>query len=301
MDNRNTDSGEAVAVVRDVTVTFDGYVTRALAHVDLEIRRGEVLGVLGAKDAGKSTLLRLLAGRLRPTEGAVKVFRRSPRWGAISSRIGYVPGKSGLDRPGGFLSRIFTRKAESSPAARGGAGLTQAIMGGRDLIVLDEPFDGASPAETVELKSLIQDLAARGKTVVLSGDSLTDTKDICNRLVILHDGMIRAVGSLEELLNAPGALRFLAPVLPSEIAARIGEMLRRELARGAVLAQPIAVSVEKSPEQPGVSSTADEHLTHLTKSIESVPSPERPSRPENAIDHEKLQELTKSPKPDRSE
>ncbi len=145
MDNRKTDSGEVVAVVRDVTVTFDGYVTRALARVNLEIRRGEILGVLGAKDAGKSTLLRLLAGRLRPAEGAVKVFRRSPRWGAIRSRIGYVPGKSGLNHPRGFLSRIFRRKAETS------AGLTQAIMGGRELILLDEPFHGVSPSETVDL------------------------------------------------------------------------------------------------------------------------------------------------------
>lgn len=301
MDNRKTDSGEVVAALRDVTVTFDGYVTRALAHVNLEIRRGEILGVLGAKDAGKSTLLQLLAGRLRPAEGAVKVFRRSPRWGAIRSRIGYVPGKSGLDRSRGFLSRIFRRKAGSSPAARGGAGLTQAMMGGRDLVILDEPFDGANPAETLELKSLIQELPARGKTVVLSGDSLTDAKDICNRLVILHDGMIRAAGSLEELLNAPGALRFLAPVLPADIAGRIGKILREELARGSVPHQPSIVPPEKPTEQPHVSPTPDEQLTHLTKPVESAPLPERSSRPESAIDHEKLQELTKSPEPDRSE
>src|SRR5579872_7277399 len=95
--DRRVNSSEIVATMRDVTVTFDGYLTRALARIDLEVRRGEAFGILGPKGAGKSTLLRILAGRLRPTEGKVKVFGRSPRRGSTKARIGYVPGRADAD------------------------------------------------------------------------------------------------------------------------------------------------------------------------------------------------------------
>lgn len=291
---------EIIATIRDVTVTFDGYMTRALARVNLEVRRGQIFGVLGAEGAGKSTLLRLLAGRLRPTEGSVKVFGRSPRWGSTKARIGYVPGKSEMERPRGFVRRIFRRKAESAQAGAGGMpGLTQAIMGGRDLIILDEPFAEAAPAEKAELKALIRELIGRGKTVIISSDSLADTKDVCERVAVLHEGRIQAVGSLPQLLGAPGALRFLAPVLPPEIAGRIAEILRQELAREIALAKPLPAAPQGPKQEPGSAPGADEHLTPLTRPTESVQPAEQPGSPAaNAIDHEKLEGLTKPPKPE---
>src|SRR5579871_3496616 len=225
---RKNNSSEIIATMRDVTVTFDGYMTRALARVDLELCRGEVLGILGAKGAGKSTLLRLLAGRLRPTEGKVKVFGRSPRGGSTKARIGYVPGKADADRPAGFFGRLFGRKkAQTAPG--GGAGLTQAIMGGRDLVILDEPFVEMGPAEKSELKVLIRELAGRGKTVIVTGETLVDTKDVADRLLIIHEGRVLAVGSLQEMVNAPGAIRFLATVVPAEVDRQIAKILQREI------------------------------------------------------------------------
>ena len=291
--------GEMIASVRDVTITFDGYMTRALARVSLEVKQGEIFGVLGAQGAGKSTLLRLLAGRLRPTEGAVKVFGRSPRWGSTRARIGYVPGKSELELPLGFFSRMIRRKTESTQSgARGMPGLTQAVMGARDLIILDEPFDEAAPAEKAELKALIRELIGRGKTVIISSDSLVDAKDICGRVAILHEGRIQAVGSLPQLLQAPAALQLLAPVLPPEIAGRIAEILRHELAGETVLAKPAAAAQQPKPE-PGVAPSADDHLTQLTKPAENVsPAEQQGSPAANAIDHEKLEGLTKPTKPE---
>src|SRR6516162_5866616 len=165
MANRRTDPGEIIATVRDVTMTFDGYLTRALARIDMDVRRGEVLGIVGARGAGKSTLLRILAGRQRPTEGAVKVFGRSPR-GSTKARIGYVPGKAESDKPPGFLGRLFGGRKESP----GGAGLTQAVMGGRDLVILDEPFADLGVTEKKELKTLVRELAGSGKTVIITGE-----------------------------------------------------------------------------------------------------------------------------------
>src|SRR6185312_7936477 len=107
-------SREVVAVLRDVTMTYDGYQTRALTRVNLDFRRGEVVGVLGAEGAGKSTVLKILAGRLGPSEGTVKVFGRSPRRGS-RTRVGYLPGKIDASRPPGFFRRLFAGKKDPSP------------------------------------------------------------------------------------------------------------------------------------------------------------------------------------------
>src|SRR4051794_6785849 len=126
--NPKINPAEIVASLRDVTVTYDGYQTRALNHVTVEFRRGEVTGLLGAIGAGKSTLFKVLAGQIAPTEGKVKVFDRSPRVGA-KARVGYLPGKVDLNRPPGFVDRLLGRKRKSSPGGRGVARLAQAMLG----------------------------------------------------------------------------------------------------------------------------------------------------------------------------
>ena len=173
----------------------------------MEFRRGEVTGVLGTKGAGKSTVLKILAGQLAPTEGTAKVFGRSPRHGS-KARVGYLPGKVDPTRPAGFVDRLLGRK-KSPPAGRGVARLAQAMLGNRDLLVLDDPFADLEPAEMAEAKALIRDMVARGKTVILSSDALMDVKDLCERLVILHEGKVQAIGTLAELLAGGGAIRFL--------------------------------------------------------------------------------------------
>jgi hypothetical protein len=78
------------AQLERVQVTFDGFASLALTDINLEVGRGEILGLIGPEGSGKSTLLRLLAGRLRPSDGKVKVFGGSPRRSAIRARIGYL-------------------------------------------------------------------------------------------------------------------------------------------------------------------------------------------------------------------
>lgn len=295
--NRRTDSGEIIATMRDVTVTFDGYLTRALSRVGFDVRRGEVFGIVGAKGAGKSTLLRLLAGRMRPTEGKVKVFGRSARRGSVKARIGYVPGKADAEQARGFFSRLFGRKKEAQNVA--GSGLTQAIMGGRDVVILDEPFADLNPTEKKELKALIRELAGRGKTVIIAGETLVDTKDVADRLLVVHEGKILAVGSLRELVNAPNAVRFLAPVLPPEMGERIAKILQREIA--VELASTTGVSkVSESPseQKPKEAPTPDEHLAKLAQGAEDAAPAGQMPREENSIDHDKLEELTKPGKPE---
>ena len=264
-----------VAALRDVTVTYDGYQTRALSHVNVEFRRGEITGVLGAKGAGKSTAFKILAGQMAPTEGKVKVFDRSPRAGA-KARVGYLPGKVDLNRPPGFVDRLLGRKRKASPAGRGIARLAQAMLGNRDLLVLDDPFAELEPAEFAEAKALIRDMASRGKTVVLSSDSLMDVKDLCERFVILHEGKIQASGTLAELLSSASAIRFLPAVLPADIVGRVLAVLREE-----ILKQQEKTSIAVSSIRPPVN---------------AEPGGQRPKK-NDAIDYEKLEGLTKPRSP----
>ena len=228
---------EVVATFKNVTAAFDSYQVRALSDVSLSVRRGEVFAVLGGKGSGKSTLLRLLAGKLVPADGSVRVFGRSP--GATRPRIGYLAGRpapgtpSGWRRWLGWFSNPRPPGAEPpgedsrlSEARR--AQLRQAVLGNRELIVLDDAFEGLDNAGREEIKALISELAARGKTIVLGAKSLRDVRDSCDRLCILHEGKLQAVGTLEELLTHPEAVRFLAPVLSLDLKQQLLSAIRQE-------------------------------------------------------------------------
>jgi len=284
---------EIVAILRDVTVTYDGYQTRALSHAGVEFRRGEVTGVLGAKGAGKTTALKILAGQLAPTEGTVRVFGRSPRRGA-KARIGYLPGKVDLNRPSGFVDRLFGRKRIASPAGRGVARLAQAMLGNRDLLVLDDPFAGLEPVELAEAKALIREMVSRGKTVILSSDALMDVKDLCERLVILHEGKVQASGALAELLSGANAIRFLPAILPGDVVERVLRVLREEILVSS--SETISSVAPGDGGEAGAVGRTQERLTPLTRPAAATPGPSE-GNPDGAVDHQKLEGLVKPPTP----
>ena len=179
-------SSGVIAIMRNVTMTYNGWQTRSLNNFDIEIRQGEVFTLLGPRGSGKSTALKILAGRLRPTEGKVKVFGRSPRTTKAKTRIGYLPQRVGDERPGGFagivsfvkeliLGREPARPAQQSEKSQQKGQrrqkLAHAILGNRDLVILDEPFSDLNADDCHELKEMILMLAWRGKTIVMSSDS----------------------------------------------------------------------------------------------------------------------------------
>jgi ABC-2 type transport system ATP-binding protein len=262
-----------IAMMRDVTVTYDGYMTRALARVNLDVRRGEVLGVLGPKGAGKSTVLKILAGRMSPTEGKAKVFGGSPRRGGAKARVGYLSEAADSGKPQGFFGRFFGGESASPSTSKGNARLTQAVLGNRDLLVLDEPFAGLDAAEKTEAAGLVRELAGRGKTVIISSDALMDIKDLCHRLVIFHEGKVQAVGTLAELLTMGAAARFLPAILPRETVERVLKVLREEILGGAAVSQTSPAPQEGSADIP-------EEIKANAK-------------PNDSIDHEKLEGLAR--------
>jgi ABC-2 type transport system ATP-binding protein len=315
MSNQTNSTGwrsEAVAVMRHVTRFFEnpGFV-RALTNVSFDIRRGEVFGLLGPKGSGKSTALRILSGNLSTSEGKVKVFGRSPRRRSVKSRTGYLAqddsnaARHFFARIVSFLSQLFARnRAENTPSPpqtfrRRRASLAQILAKAPELIILDEPFAGLDPVGCAEIKDLLLALIRRGKTIVLSGDSLYEARDVCTRMAVLYAGSIQAIGTLPDLLTHPEAIRFMAPLLPPATAECVRDIICRDLLSPG--AQAAASQPDATAETPAMQPSNSEHFANemlsplLKKQVSLSVEPAAPALAH--IDHEKLASLIRQTEP----
>ncbi len=205
---------------------------RALKALDLEIRQGEVFGLLGPNGSGKTTTIKLVLGLLFPTEGEALVFGRDATDVSKNERIGYLPEESYLYRflnaeeTLDFYGRLFDMSAaerkkrskelidlvglnhakrrqlkEYSKGMTRRIGLAQALINDPELILLDEPTSGLDPLGTREIKDLTLKLKRQGKTVVMCSHLLADVQDVCDRIAILHNGELKELGRVDALLK----------------------------------------------------------------------------------------------------
>jgi len=267
-DSQNIAADKVVAV-RGLTKVFKDLwgrpKARAVDGVDFEIRRGEVFGLLGPNGSGKSTTIKILLGLLYQTSGYVEVLGRSPREIVTKERIGYLPEESYLYRyltaaeTLNFYGHVFAlsaddrrlrteqllemvglkgtgtrRVGEFSKGMQRRLGLAQALINDPELIILDEPTAGLDPVGCREVKDVIQALARRGKTIILSSHLLADVEDVCDRVVIYYGGKIQASGPLRELLAKPDSLRFTTPALSRSLVEEVLAVMRREAAPDSV-------------------------------------------------------------------
>ncbi len=217
-----------VIVVDNVTKLY-GRVA-AVRGVSLEVRSGEVLGLLGPNGSGKTTLLRMLTGYLSPSAGRLTVAGHDTVRDAMAARrrIGYVPESVPLYshmRVGEFLAfmarlRGVPRGAEAGAIARVGEhlGLTevmaapirtlsrgyrqrvaiaQALVHEPDVVILDEPTNGLDPRQIIETRKLIQGLAGE-RTVLISSHILGEIEKVAHRVAILLRGELLAVRAVAE-------------------------------------------------------------------------------------------------------
>jgi ABC-2 type transport system ATP-binding protein len=204
----------------------------ALNALDLEIKKGQIFGLLGPNGSGKTTTIKLLLGLLFPTTGEGYVFGEPSGKVEKNERIGYLPEESYLYRflnaeeTLDFYGRLFNISAEVrekraaelidmvglnadkkrilreySKGMRQRIGLAQALINDPDLIILDEPTSGLDPLGTRWMKDLILDLKKKGKTILMCSHRLDDVQDVCDEIAILFNGDLQERGAVDRLVE----------------------------------------------------------------------------------------------------
>jgi ABC-2 type transport system ATP-binding protein len=213
--------------IRATGLTKDYGNGHGLFALDLDVRRGEVLGFLGPNGAGKSTTMRLLVDLIRPTAGTATLLGRDSRAGGLElrRRVGFLPGdftlypkltgravlqhlaavRGGVDarvRDGlveRFGAQLDRPVRELSTGNRQKLGLVQAFMHEPELLILDEPIAGLDPLVQQRFHALLGEVAAEGRTVFLSSHTLSEVERVADRVAILRKGRLVVVDSLERL------------------------------------------------------------------------------------------------------
>ncbi len=218
--------------VRGATKRFGDVV--ALEEIDLDIHEGEIVGLVGSNGAGKTTLLRLLSGVYRPTNGRVVLADGSDVERA-RSKLGVVPENTGLysrltaweniryharmhgvsdeeawnrtlyfARHLGMVESLSRHTKGFSRGMRQKTALLRALVHAPSVLLLDEPTAGLDVTSARIVRELVRQLGDEGGTVIYSTHQLSEAQRVCNRIVIIHNGQVRADGTPEALLESTG-------------------------------------------------------------------------------------------------
>jgi ABC-2 type transport system ATP-binding protein len=223
----------AAVVITDLTKVY-GDLT-ALDHLSLTVDRGQILGLIGPNGAGKTTAIRILVGLARPTSGAASIANcdcvRQPKH--IKRLVGYMPDLFGsydnmrvweyLDFFGAAFGirrakRVLRieevmemtgatymrdRFVESlSHGMKQRIGIARTLLHDPSVLILDEPANGLDPEARIEMRQILLRLAALGKTLIVSSHILPELSRICDRVAILNQGRLVALGTLPEIMRS---------------------------------------------------------------------------------------------------
>ena len=228
---------DAVLQIEKLTVEFRsrelGQGTKvAVKGLDLTIQSGEVFGFLGPNGAGKTTTMNVLLGFVNATSGSASIFGVNVRQPIARQRIGFLPELTyyykflNAEELLRFYARIFripqteidrrvdgvlklvelesARKRQIKTYSKGmqqRVGLAQALINNPDLLILDEPTSGLDPVGRMKVREIIHRLKNEGKTVFFSSHELGEVETVCDRVAILHQGELKVVGRVSELVQ----------------------------------------------------------------------------------------------------
>ncbi|MCA9024238.1 MAG: ABC transporter ATP-binding protein [Planctomycetaceae bacterium] len=257
---------ESVIQIRNLSKVYRDFWGRkkvqALNSLSLDVKKGEIFGLLGPNGSGKTTTMKLLLGLLFPTEGEITILGRPAHDVEKNERIGYLPEESYLyrflnaDETLDFYGRLFkmspqvrkerkdalieqvglqhARRRQLKEYSKGMTrriGLAQALINDPDLVMLDEPTSGLDPLGTRDMKDMILKLRDEGKTVVMCSHLLADVQDVCDRIAILYGGELKVMGSVSELLQAQDETQMLTTHLSDEALAEVEAVLAKHQAK----------------------------------------------------------------------
>ena len=206
-------------------------------NLSLEVKRGEIFGFLGPNGAGKTTTIRMALNLITPTSGSVEILGKNvakhgahvlPRVGALIETPAlylYLSGRDNLHTLGKALGGIPEKRIDAVLELVGLAGRQKdrvrtyslgmmerlgvgiALLNVPDVLVLDEPANGLDPAGIVEMRDLMHQLSAAGKTIFISSHLLSEVQQICTRVAIINLGRLVTVSSVAELTSHGGEFR----------------------------------------------------------------------------------------------
>lgn len=212
-------------------LTKDYKDNRGIFNLNLEIKKGEMVGYVGTNGSGKTTTIRHIMGFLKPTSGEVLVNGLSS-WehsNEIVKNIGYVPGeiafpdlKTGIDFlkcQADFLNlkdmsyaNTLIERLQLDPSAnlkRMSKGMKQktalvaALMNDSPIIILDEPTTGLDPLMRATFLDIIKEEHKKGKTILMSSHSFEELEKTCDRVALINDGKIIDICNMEDIRNRP--------------------------------------------------------------------------------------------------
>jgi Cu-processing system ATP-binding protein len=233
-------TGSASITTRDLTRNYD--TLTALDQVSLDIHQGECVALVGPNGAGKSTLFKLCLGLLSASAGTINVLGCNPEtaaFGAMKRRIGFLPEQVMFQGSltGHETLRFYARLKRADPShnerildrvqlsqaagrrvstyskgMRQRLGLAQALIGQPNILLLDEPMSGLDPEARQNFFRILDEEKSAGAAIVLSSHILTELEARTDRIAILNEGKLKAIGPIAQLrselqLNARIRLR----------------------------------------------------------------------------------------------
>ena len=255
-------SGDAIVAVEGLVKDFRpgfGLVRKRVLHgISFEVKPGEIFGFIGPNGAGKTTTLKILMGLVRASAGNATVLGHDVRETAFREQVGFAPeapyfydfltGREILDyyaklcsvpkaqRPGrvaavleqvGLAHAGEARLRTYSKGMLQRIGIAQALVHDPGVVFLDEPMSGLDPVGRKEIRDLIVDLNAQGKTIMMNTHILSDVELICDRVAIIVGGRIAYQGDMDGFEGAGErefdvTLSSLAPEYLEELVGRLG-------------------------------------------------------------------------------
>jgi ABC-2 type transport system ATP-binding protein len=222
-----------------VAVAFDHVTKRygnftAVDAIGFEVPTGSIFGILGSNGAGKTTSIRMLMNILKPDKGSIQVLGEGAGED-VKAKLGYLPEERGLYKKMRivellrFFGRLKGRSTEflderidywldrmgldgwrNQRVEELSKGMSQklqfvvTVVHAPELLVLDEPFAGLDPVNRDVLRDAVLELSRNGTTVVFSTHVMEQAEQLCDRLILIHDGKIVRAGSLEEVKASEG-------------------------------------------------------------------------------------------------
>ena len=233
--DKQVNAGKNEVILRTENLTKRYGEIQALTNLNLEIHRGEIFGYIGHNGAGKTTTIRILAGLLKPTDGkatiaGVDVVSKRKQ---VKLLVGYMPDNFGvyeqmrvweyLDFFGAAFKIPKSKRRERidevmemtdsydlrdrfvdtlSRGMKQRVGIARTLMHDPEVLLLDEPASGLDPRARVHMRQLLRRLADTGKTLLVSSHILPELAAICDSIGILHMGILRTAGPLQEVLSS---------------------------------------------------------------------------------------------------